>query len=186
MTPSGTLPSVGVYPDRGGLPFAVFAKGGTASRALRLPRFSQGPCRRGALRFRRYRSSFARSRSLLDSSIPCILLNQSISACYPPLVFAKLHSARPARLARHCAARVFSFTSFASLTSSKSFIIRTSKTPLPQLLYNPHLQAPLGSAGNKGLITPLESALTRNSPVSLLESALTKRWGWGSARPPTH
>ncbi len=102
--------------------------------------------------------------------------------CYPPLVFAKLQSALPAPLARHCAARVFSFTSFtsfASFTSSNSFTIRTSKTPLPQLLYNPHLRAPLGSAGNKGFITPLESALTKNSPVSLLESALTKRWGVG-------
>src|SRR6266852_862361 len=80
--------------------------------------------------------------------------------------------------------------------TSNSFTIRTSKTPLPQPLYNPHLQAPLGSAGNKGLITPLESALTsaagnkglitplesaltKNSPVSLLESALAKRWGVG-------
>src|SRR2546426_2512572 len=36
----------------------------------------------------------------------------------------------------------------------------------------------LGSAGNKGLITPLESALTKNSPVSRLESALTKTGGW--------
>ena len=79
---------------------------------------------------------------------------------------------------RHCAARAFSFTSFAPLASSKSFTIRTSETPLPQLLYNPHLQTPLGSAGNKGLITPLESALTENSPVSLLESALTKTGGW--------
>src|SRR6266581_2091254 len=48
---------------------------------------------------------------------------------------------------------------------------------LLQVLYNPHLQAPLGSAGNKGLITPLESALTRNSPVTSLESALTKTPG---------
>src|SRR6266571_1821058 len=82
----------------------------------------------------------------------------------------------------HCSARALSFTSFtsfASLTSSKPFRIRTSKTPLPQLLYNPHLQAPLGSAGNKGLITPLESALTKNSPVTPVESALTKRWGVG-------
>jgi len=63
--------------------------------------------------------------------------------------------------------------------TTNSFTIRTSETPLPQLLYNPHLQAPLGSAGNKGLITPVESALTKNSPVSLLESALTKRWGVG-------
>ncbi len=82
----------------------------------------------------------------------------------------------------HCAARAFSFTSFtsfASSTSSKSFTIRTSKTPFPQLLYNPHLRAHLGSAGNKGLITPLESALTKNSPVSRLESALTKKVGVG-------
>src|SRR2546425_2362457 len=63
--------------------------------------------------------------------------------------------------------------------TTKSFTIRTSKTPLPQLLYNPHLQTPLGSAGNKGLITPLESALTKNSPVTPVESALTKRWGVG-------
>ena len=61
--------------------------------------------------------------------------------------------------------------------ATNSFTIRTSKIPLPQPLYNPHLQAPLGSAGNKGVITPLESALTKNSPVSRLESALTKRGG---------
>src|SRR6266851_5741425 len=63
--------------------------------------------------------------------------------------------------------------------TTNSFTIRTSETPLPQLLYNPHLQAPLGSAGNKGLITPLESALTKNSPVSRLESALAEKWGGG-------
>ncbi len=63
--------------------------------------------------------------------------------------------------------------------TAKSFTIRTSETPLPQLLYNPHLQASLGSAGNKGLITPLESALTENYPVTPVESALTKRGGWG-------
>src|SRR6266700_4596184 len=63
--------------------------------------------------------------------------------------------------------------------TTNSFIIRTSKTPLPQLLYNPHLQTPLGSAGNKGLITPLESALTKNYSVTSLESALTERWGVG-------
>src|SRR5207245_10814746 len=60
-----------------------------------------------------------------------------------------------------------SFTSFASSTTSKPFAIRTSTTPLPQPLYNPHFQDPFGSAGNKGLtatkfpdITPLESTLT--------------------------
>src|SRR5260370_29261220 len=41
----------------------------------------------------------------------------------------------------------------------------------------------MGSAGNKGFITPLESALTKNYPVSLLESALTERWGWGPCFP---
>jgi hypothetical protein len=84
--------------------------------------------------------------------------------------------------------------------------IRTSKTPLPQPLYNPHLRRPLGCAGNKGLtgtrihrqlfcnqhlrtplrsaentglIIPLESALTKNAPATLLESALTKNRGEG-------
>src|SRR5207247_8898521 len=50
--------------------------------------------------------------------------------------------------------------------TTKSFTIRTSETPLPQLLYNPHLQAPLGSAGNTRLITPVASALT-NHPTEL-------------------
>src|SRR5713101_4976336 len=63
--------------------------------------------------------------------------------------------------------------------TTNSFVIRTSMTPFPQPLYNPHLQTPLGSAGNKGLITPLESALTKISPVTSLESALTKTGGWG-------
>ncbi len=74
--------------------------------------------------------------------------------------------------------RSFLIPRHAPLTTN-SFTIRTSKTPLPQLLYNPHLRAPLGSAGNKGLITPLESALTKNSPVTSLESALTETGGWG-------
>src|SRR6266705_2379031 len=89
------------------------------------------------------------------------------------------HSPRPSC---HCAARAFSFTSFtsfASLTSSKPFTIRTSETPLPQLLYNPHLQTPPGSAGNNGLITQLKSAYTKNSPVRRLESAPAERWGVG-------
>jgi len=89
---------------------------------------------------------------------------------------------------------------------AKSFRIRTSTTPLPQVLYNPHLNhplgsadskalaaaawrpqvlsfphlhEPLGSAGNKGLITSLKSALTKNSPVTSLKSALTKNRGEG-------
>jgi len=49
----------------------------------------------------------------------------------------------------------------------------------PQLLYFPHLQDPPGSAGNKGVIIPLESALTKNPPATPLESALTKNRGVG-------
>src|SRR5712692_11034551 len=58
--------------------------------------------------------------------------------------------------------RVSFLSSHLSLSprSSKSFTIRTSATPLPQPLYNPHFQEPLVSVGNTGLITPLESALT--------------------------
>src|SRR6266581_2534295 len=98
------------------------------------------------------------------------------------VVFASHQAGHSPLPSRHCAPRLFSFTSFTSFASSttpKSFTIRTSKTPLPQLLYNPHLQAPLGSAGNKGLIALLESALTGNSPVTPVESALTKTGGWG-------
>jgi hypothetical protein len=96
----------------------------------------------------------------------------------------------PARSGLSTFNRVSFLSSHLSLSprSSKSFTIRTSMTPLPQPLYNPHFQEPLVSVGNTRLITPLESALTRNSSVSLLESALTKRWGEGHplpfARPP--
>ena len=89
---------------------------------------------------------------------------------------------------------------------SKSLRIRTSKTPLPQPLYNPHLRGPLGCVGNKeltgtrihrqlfcnqhlgiprgsvantGVITLLESALTKNASATPLESALTKNRGVG-------
>src|SRR5713101_3614039 len=95
-------------------------------------------------------------------------------------VFASHHPGHSPLHSRFCVPSLFLSTfNCQLLTPSKSFTIRTSETPLPQRLYNPHLQAPLGSAGNKGLITPLESALTKNSPVTSLESALTKRWGVG-------
>ncbi len=95
-------------------------------------------------------------------------------------VFASHHPGHSPLHSRFCVPSLFLSTfNFELLTSSKPFTIRTSETPLPQLLYNPHLQGSLGSAGNKGLITPLESALTKNSPVSLLESALTEKWGGG-------
>ncbi len=87
-----------------------------------------------------------------------------------------------------------------------SLRVRTSKTPLPQPLCNPHLRRPFGCAGNKGLasarihrqlfcnqhlrtplrsagntgvINLLESALTKNAPATPLESALTKNRGGG-------
>ncbi len=63
--------------------------------------------------------------------------------------------------------------------AAKPFRIRRSKTSLPQPLYNPHLHRRLVSAENKGLITTLESALTEISPVTPVESALTKTPGGG-------
>ncbi len=47
------------------------------------------------------------------------------------------------------------------------------KSRLQPLCYQ-HLKSPLVCVANTGLITPLESALTKNAPVTLLESALTK------------
>src|SRR6266568_8641905 len=64
-------------------------------------------------------------------------------------------------------------------TKHPSPFSRLTSKPPAKPLYNPHLQAPLGSAGNKGLIALLESALTGNSPVTPVESALTKTGGWG-------
>jgi hypothetical protein len=91
--------------------------------------------------------------------------------------------------------------------------IRTSKTPLPQPLYNPHFRRPLGCVANKGLtgarihrqlscnqhlraplesvantgvITLLESALTKNASATPLESALTKNRGVGVLLLTTH
>jgi hypothetical protein len=48
-----------------------------------------------------------------------------------------------------------------------------------QPFYNQHLRIPLGSVGNTGVITPLESALTKNPPTTPLESALPKNRGEG-------
>src|SRR6266702_1206264 len=114
--------------------------------------------------------------SALDSSSIGLTLNLQLSTFNR--VFFSPSSPHLCALGVLCGENSSSFRSFLiprhSPLTAKSFTIRTSKTPLPQLLYNPHLQAPLGSAGNKALITPLESALTKNSSVSRLESALTK------------
>ena len=56
---------------------------------------------------------------------------------------------------------------------------RISKTSLSQTLYNLHLDASPGSVANKQVITPLESVLTKNKPVTHLESAVTKNRGGG-------
>src|SRR5712691_5245013 len=137
--------------------------------------------------------------SALDSSSLGLTLNLRLST-FNCLSFLSSSSPHLCALCVLCGENSSSFRSSLisrhSPLTTNSFTIRTSKTPLPQPLYNPHLQAPLGSAGNKGLITPLESALTstagnkglitplesaltKNSPASLLESALTKRWGVG-------
>src|SRR6266516_1177942 len=112
--------------------------------------------------------------------------NESLAACNPSLTSINrpplvrcVDSSSPLQLSTFNRVSFPSSRLTLSQRTTKSFTIRTYKTPLPQPLYNPHLQAPLGSAGNKGLITPLESALTKNSPVSRLESSFTETWGWG-------
>ncbi len=115
-------------------------------------------------------------RSLLTFNFELLTSSSSI---FQPLDFSSLGLTFNLQLSTFNCLSFPSSRLTLSQRSANSFTIRTSMTPLPQLLYNPHLQAPLGSAGNKGLITPLESALTKNSPVSLLESALAERWGWG-------
>ena len=59
---------------------------------------------------------------------------------------------------------------------------RLTATKFPsQLFCLQHLRRPLASALSKGLITPIESALTENVSVTPLESALTKNIGGGGA-----
>src|SRR6266568_7810192 len=110
--------------------------------------------------------------------------SESLAACNPSLTSINrpplvrcVDSSSPLQLSTFNRVSFPSSRLTLSQRSAKSFTIRTSKTPLPQLLYNPHLQTRLGSAGNKGLITSLESALTKNYPVTSLESALTKTGG---------
>ncbi len=50
---------------------------------------------------------------------------------------------------------------------------------LSKLLCLQHLRDPLASVLSKGVITPVESALTENAPATPLESALTKKVGGG-------
>ncbi len=97
----------------------------------------------------------------LDSSSLGLTLNLQLST-FNRVSFLSPSSPHLCALYVLCGENSSSFRS--SLTprhsplATNSFIIRTSKTPLPQPLYNPHLRAPLGSAGNKGLIT--EAGLT--------------------------
>ncbi len=112
----------------------------------------------------------------LDRSFLGVTLNLQLST-FNRVSFLLPSSPRLCALGVLCGENSSSFPSSLiprhSPLTTNSFIIRTSETPLPQPLYNPHLQAPLGSAGNKGLITPVESALT-------------KRGGWGPSRVLTH
>jgi hypothetical protein len=118
------------------------------------------------------------------------------------LIFS-LHAPRPTRLG--FAVVVSSHSTFKS-SPGKSSRIRTSGNPCLQPLWNPHFQerllsadskrlilaerclqlfcnqhlrTSLGSVGNTGFITPLESALTENPRATPLESALPKNRGEG-------
>ena len=70
----------------------------------------------------------------------------------------------------------------AILCSCKPFRIRTATTRFSQAFYNLHLEAPPVSGANKEVTTHLESALTKNAPLTSLESTLTKKRGGGGGR----
>jgi hypothetical protein len=125
------------------------------------------------------------------------------------LVYPEAHPRRSATFASRVAPRddrTFRPCRRGSFLPSNPLRIHTSKTPLPQPLYNPHfcralgcvvnkgltgtrihrqlfcnqhLRAPLGSVASTGVITLLESALTKNASATPLESALTKNRGVG-------
>ncbi len=120
-------------------------------------------------------SSFCPSEPLraVDSSRFELTLNLQLST-FNRVSFLSPSSPRLCALCVLCSENSRSFRSFLiarhSPPTTNSFTIRTSMTPLSQLLYNPHLQAPLGSAGNKGLITPLESALTKTWGVGCIKA----------------
>ena len=114
---------------------------------------------------------------------------------------------------RVCRAAMSPFTTCPELTRKiayplppKSFGFCSSKSLLPQPVYNLHLRCPhgtadskrltwagfrfqtlcnqqlrdpLGSADSKGFITPAESAVTKNPSVTSLESAVAKKGGGG-------
>jgi len=149
----------------------TFQCAGPLRRLQRLPRLGRGP------------EFLAELVGALDRSFLGVTLNLQLST-FNRVSFLFPSSPHLCALCVLCGENSSSFRSSLiprhSPLTTNSFIIRTSETPLPQPLYNPHLQTPLGSAGNKGLITPLESALTENPPVTPVESALTKRWGVGS------
>jgi hypothetical protein len=126
-----------------------------------------------------------------------------VTSCHPlPFNFLRIRTEHPARDANPERASRAEGASF----PSNPLRIRTSKTPLPEPLYNPHLRRPLGCAGNKGLTGTrihrqlfcnqylrapflgagntgltilLESALTKNAPATPLESALPRNRGRG-------
>jgi hypothetical protein len=132
------------------------------------------------------------------------------------VVYLEAHPRRSAALASRVAlrdGRRFRPGRKASSFPSNPLGIHISKTPLPQPLYNAHFRRPLGCVGNKGLtgtrihpqlfcnqhlrtllgsvantgvITLLESALTKNAPATPLESALTKNRGVGVLLLTTH
>ncbi len=106
-----------------------------------------------------------------------------VSICHPlPFNFLRIRTEHPAKDANPERASRAEGSSF----PSNPLRIRTSKAPLPQPLYNPHLRNLLRCAGNTGLITLLESAVTKNAPATLLESALPRKGGGVLLRKPSH
>ncbi len=134
---------------------STFQCAGRLPRLPRLPRASRGPDR-GVGACRACPDFVGELLGTLDFSSLGLILNLQLST-FNRVSFPSPSSPYLCALCALCGENSSSFRSCLmsrhSPLATNSFIIRTSETPLPQLLYNPHLQAPLGSAGNKGLIT---------------------------------
>jgi tetratricopeptide (TPR) repeat protein len=84
----------------------------------------------------------------------------------------------------HAKSQSFLFAeALAHIRFHESLRIHASTTPVSQTLYNLHLEGSPASVGNKKVTTPVESAFTKNTAVTPLESTLTKLkgvWAWSA------
>jgi hypothetical protein len=112
----------------------------------------------------------------LESALPRWLLSYKQIATVSPLESAL---SRRSQLTENTATLSSLESSLREAPVSAENKRLTASDLVTQTLYNQRLRKLPVCVGNKGLITPLQSALTKIVPASSLESALPKNWGWG-------